>query len=58
MTPIKIAGARQMGFTGIRTEANRRLQGCFGFRQVRRVGVKNTVNVDLSEGELAIGLEE
>src|SRR4029077_14604770 len=58
VTPIKIAGARQMGFTGVGTEASRRLQSCFGFRQVRRGMVKNTVNVDFSEGELAICLEE
>jgi hypothetical protein len=47
-----------MGFTGVWTEARRRLQSCFGLRQVRRVMVNNTVNVDRSEGELAICLEE
>ena len=47
-----------MGFTGVWTEASCRLQSCFGLRQVLGAMVNNTVNVDLSESELAICLEE
>src|SRR5262245_38039085 len=47
-----------MGFAGVWTEASCRLQSCFGLRQVLRAMVNNSVNVDLSECELAICLEE
>src|SRR5262249_28189595 len=36
VTPIKIAGAREVGFTGVWTEASRGLQSCFRLRQVCR----------------------
>src|SRR5262245_57456417 len=47
-----------MGFAGVWTEASCRLQSCFGLCQVLRAMVNNSVNVDLSERELAICLEE
>src|SRR5262245_60934469 len=47
-----------MGFAGVWTEASCRLQSCFGLCQVLRAMVNNSVNVDLSESELAICMEE
>ena len=45
--------SNETGFASIGTKTSRRLQGCFGLRQVRGVMVEDAVNVDLHEGELA-----
>src|SRR5215472_2980993 len=59
ISPIKILGAREVGFPSVRSETRRRLDGRFRLGEARGSMVEaDKINAAVSHSEQAIGLEK